>query len=175
MSATDDPISQSDPCLDTPIFSTERFMLFLPFFLMMFVGVFFSFIYFDNSLVGTLFGAFVSYTSAVILYTFSANRGLPRYLFQCPVVQSLLPQLLKRHIAFVFALIFVLTTALQSRSSLPSNWIAGSGDSKDMPPFIIILFIILGVLALSQILTNRSLLERVHHNGTGSSSEGNFL
>jgi len=174
MSATDDPISQSDPCLDTPIFSTERFMLFLPFFLMMFVGVFFSFIYFDNSLVGVLFGAVASYTSAVILYTFSANRGLPRYLFQCPVVQGIFPQLLKRHVVFIFALLFILMAALKTRSYLPASMVTVSGDSHDDPPFIIVLFIILGILVLCQILSNRSLLERAHKKETDC-NQGNFL
>jgi di/tricarboxylate transporter len=75
---------------------------------------------------------------------------------------------------FIFALLFILMAALKTRSYLPASMVTVSGDSHDDPPFIIVLFIILGILVLCQILSNRSLLERAHKKETDC-NQGNFL
>ncbi len=151
-----------DPCLAPPSFSFERFMLFLPIFLTMTVGGGLLFILLADSPLGVQLASLVSYTSAIVLYTFSANRGMPRYLFSCPIVKRQLPLLAKRHLAFVCVLLVLLTAALQLRPHLPVWWLIASGRSKSMPPFTIALFVVCASLALAQILTNRSILQRAH-------------
>jgi hypothetical protein len=68
-------------------------LLFLPVFLTMTLGSAVLFIYLPELPFGIQAAGMVCYTSAVVLYTFSANRGLPRYLFACPVVRAQLPRL----------------------------------------------------------------------------------
>jgi hypothetical protein len=101
------------------------------------------------------------YTAAVALYTFSRNRnGNQPFLLSCPVVRGQLPQLIRRHLGFLAALFIVQTTALKFRPNLPAYWITPS--SRDASPFAIILGIFCLSLAIVEILTNRSLLERAH-------------
>lgn len=151
-----------DPCLAPPSFSLERFMLFLPIFLTMTVGSALLLIFLADRPLGIQLASLICYTSAVALYTFSANRGMPRYLFSCPVVKRQLPRLAQRHVAFVSVLLILLTAALKLRPHLPGWWLVASGAPKSMPPFTITLLVLSAALALAQILTNRSLLQRVH-------------
>lgn len=155
---------KTDPCLAKPSFSLERFALFLPIFLTMTVGSVTLFIYLAEQSLGIQFAAMVCYTSAIVLYTFSANRGLPRYLFGCPLVRAQLPRLVQRHIVFLAVLFTILTVALQFRPQLPASWLIASGERKSMPPFSVVLFVLSALLGLVQILTNRSLLDRAHSN-----------
>lgn len=154
-------LASLDPCLARPSFSIERFVLFAPIFLTMTVGSALLFIFLADHPFGIQFSAVVCYTSAVLLYTFSANRGLPR-LFRCPLVRGQLTSLTLRHMVFLAVLFVLLTVALQIRPHLPASWLIASGGRRSMPPFTIILFILSACLALVHILTNRSLLNRVH-------------
>jgi hypothetical protein len=140
-------------------------MLFLPVFLAMIVGSGLLFILLAGVPFGIQSAALVCYTSAVVLYTFSANRGLPRYMFGCPIVRAQLPRLVKRHIAFVAVLLVLLTVALHLRRRLPAWWLVTSGAPKSLPPLTTALFVLSALLALIQILTNRSALERSHREG----------
>jgi hypothetical protein len=88
----------------------------------------------------------VCYTAGVILYTFSRNRGLQRYLFTY----------------FLVALFVLQTEALQLRPHLSPFWLTASGGSRSMPPFVTALTVVSAVLCISEIITNRSLLDRAH-------------
>jgi hypothetical protein len=104
----------------------------------------------------------VCYTAGVILYTFSRNRGLQRYLFRCPFVRNRLPSLAFRHTYFLVALFVLQTEALQLRPHLSPFWLTASGGSRSMPPFVTALTVVSAVLCISEIITNRSLLDRAH-------------
>jgi hypothetical protein len=150
-----------DPCLAHPSFSPERLALFLPVFLTMTAGgVALDFV--GDYRFGTQAAAMVCYASAIVLYTFSANRGLPRYLFRCPVVRAQLTRLAIRQMVFLAVLFVLLTIALQLRPHLPASWRVAGGGPKSLPPFTIALFMLSALLALVHILTNRSLLDRAH-------------
>jgi hypothetical protein len=151
-----------DPCLAHPSFSPERFALFLPIFLTMTVGSVALYSYVGDYPFGIQAAGMVCYTSAIVLYTFSANRMLPRYLFSCPVVRAQLPRLAIRQMVFLAVLFALLTISLQLRPHLPASWLVASGERKSLPLFTIALFILSALLALVHILTNRSLLDRVH-------------
>lgn len=151
-----------DPCLVPPIFSLERFFVFTLIFLVMTVGSVALFLYLGDDPFGIQIAAVVCYTSAIILYTFSANRGLPRYLFRCAIVQSQLPRIARRHLIFVAVLFVVLTAALQLRPHMPPSWLVARGARRNPPPLTTVLLILFVCLALVQILTNRALLNRAH-------------
>jgi hypothetical protein len=151
-----------DPCLVQPSFSGERFIIFLPVFLAMTAGSALLFFLFADTPFGIQSAALVGYTSAIVLYTFSANRGLPRYMFSCPIVRAQLPKLAKRHIAFASVLLVLLSVALHLRQQLPPWWLVSTGASRSLPPLTTALFVLAACLALTQILTNRSILERAH-------------
>jgi hypothetical protein len=155
-------LTSLDPCLAHPSFSIERFVLFAPIFLTMTLGSALLFIFLSDYPFGIQFAALVCYTSAVVLYTFSANRHLPRYLFRCPLVRGQIPCLARRHLVCLAVLFVLLTVAFQLPSHLSASWLIASGGQRSMPPLTIILFILSACLALVQILTNRSLLDRVH-------------
>jgi hypothetical protein len=100
------------------------------------------------------------YTAFIILLTFSHYRDQQRYLFTCPVVRHQTLRLVSGHIGFITTLFAVETLALKLRPRLPESWVVASGRS--MPPFVIILFVFSGGLALAQLLTNRSILYKAH-------------
>src|ERR1700685_411460 len=116
-----------DPCLAPPTFSLERFFVFTPIFLIMMPGGVALFLFLGDYRFGIQIAAIICYTAAIVLYTFSANRGMPRYLFGCSVVQSQLPQLALRHLMFVAVLFVLLTAALQLRPHMPPTWLIASG------------------------------------------------
>jgi hypothetical protein len=111
---------------------------------------------------GIQFASSVGYTAAIILYTFSSNRGMQRFLFQCPVVHARLSRLALRHIAFLIVLLIIETTALRSRPRMPASWFVASG--RNMPPFATALLTFGCVLALTEVIANRSLLRDAHLN-----------
>lgn len=163
MPSTENFSKPVDLCLVQPSFSGERFMIFLAVFLTMIAGSALPlFLLADDSPFRIELAALVGYTSAVLLYTFSANRGLPRYMFSCPIVRAQLPRLAKRHIAFVSFLLVLLTAALHLRHHLSPWWLVASGAPKSVPPIVDALLVLSGILALTQILTNRSILARAH-------------
>lgn len=104
----------------------------------------------------------VSYTAGAVLYTFSANRGMQRYLFDCPFVRPQLRRLAWRHAYFLIALITFQTALLQLRPHLSASWVAVPERSRDVPPFLIIWFVVWGILLLTEITSNRSLLDCAH-------------
>lgn len=118
------------------------------------------FIWLEGAPYGIQLASTVGYSAAVVLYTFSSNRGLPRYLFRCPVVHGQLYRLGMRHLAFLFVLFFIETAAFHYRPSMSAWWFVAQG--RHMPPFTLALFIICGSLLLTQVLTNRSVLKRAH-------------
>jgi hypothetical protein len=156
------PQRTPDPCLVPTSFSIETFAFFLPVFLSMTLGSGLLFIYLSDSTFGIQLAALVCYTSAVVLYTFSANRGMPRYLFRSPIIRSKLPRIAKRYMAFTAILFFLVTVALRLRPQLPASWLIANGGYKSMPPFTWALLIPSACLALANILTNRSILNRAH-------------
>lgn len=150
-----------DPCLAPPTFSLERFLLFTLIFLIMLPGSIALFLSLGDPY-GIQIAAVVGYTAAIVLYTFSANRGTPRYLFRCPVVQNQLPRLALRHLQFAGVLFVLLTAALQLRPLMPPSWLLDSGARKSMPPLATVLLILSVCLGAAEVLTNRSLLNRAH-------------
>jgi hypothetical protein len=100
------PLKSIDPCLAPASFSIERFVFFVPVFLSMTLGSALLFIFFSDRPFGIQLAALVWYTSAVVLYTFSANSAMPRFLFSCPIVRRELPRLAKRYMAFVAIFFF---------------------------------------------------------------------
>lgn len=104
----------------------------------------------------------VAYTAAVMLYTFSSNKnGMQRYLFLCPFVRPQLPRLAFRHIGFLAVLFFLETGALQLRPRLSPSWSVASGF-KGTTRFELTLEVICAALALTEVATNRSFLNRAH-------------
>lgn len=162
----------SDACGEPATFSSDRFLIFLPIFLTMILGSGVLFFYLGDTAYGIQFASTIAYTAATILYTFSANRGMQRYLFSCPYVRSQLPRIAIRHLAFLTALFILITVALQVRPHLSHRWLAESGP-RGMPPFIVALGILCGSLLLTEIMTNRSLLKRAHAEPDDSSQSNN--
>jgi hypothetical protein len=113
----------SDACGDAATFSSDRFLIFLPMFLTMIPGGVVLFICLGDKAYGIQFASTIAYTAATILYTFSANRGMQRYLFSCPYVRSQLPRIAMWHLAFLAALFILITAALQIRPNLPQWWL----------------------------------------------------
>ena len=65
------------------------------------------------------------------------------------------------HLGFLAALFIAQTMALNFRPNLPAHWITPS--SRDASPFALIVGVLCACLAIVQILTNRSLLDRAHN------------
>jgi len=109
----------------------------------------------------------VGETAAVILYTFSKNRGNnPPYLYSCPIVQSQFPTLIRRHLAFLLGIVVLETVGLGLRHNLSNWWLTASGRNET--PFDTVLAVLLGVVAVVEIVTNRSRLKLAHDEGTDS-------
>jgi hypothetical protein len=141
--------------------SIFRFAMLTLLFLTIWVGFLFL-ILFGNRPYGIQLSSVVSYTAAVALYTFSRNRnGNQPFLLSCPVVSGQIVRLIRRHLGFVAVLVIVETTALDLRPNLPAYWVTPSG--KDAPPFVFVLGVLCACLAIVQVVSNRSLLERAHH------------
>jgi hypothetical protein len=158
--------SPLDSCQSPPKFSVDRFALFTLLFLAMFPGSVVLFILLAGRSYGIQLASLVGYTSAIVLYTFSRNRGSPRYLFRCPYVRLVLPRLILRHLGFLVALIALETEALRIRPHLPPSWLVDSGRHGSMPPFIAALFILFICLAFIEVISNRAVLRRAHAEGT---------
>ena len=155
------PLSFQDPCRKGQALSISRFAVLAVLFLTMIPGSFVLMILLDGKPYGLQIGSAVIYTAAVALYTFSHNRGPnPPFMLSCPIVRGQLTSLVKRHLTFLVALFLLQTTALKLRLRLPANWIASTG--RDPSPFVWAVFVMCGGLALLEVLTNRSLLERAH-------------
>jgi len=154
-----DVTCQPDPCL-TQKGSISRFTVLTLLFFTMLGGVV-PLILFANRPYGIQVSSVVIYTAAVALYTFSRNRNnMQPFLLSCPAVRRQIPTLIRRHVGFLAALFLVQTTALESRPNLPEHLITPRGTDPSL--FAVILGVLCGCLALVQIFSNRSLLERAH-------------
>jgi hypothetical protein len=108
---------------------------------------------------GIPFGTLIPYTAFVALDTFSAQRGMQPYFFECPIVRQMMPRLLWRHFAFLAGVIFLETIALRLTRYMPASWVRAGKNSS---PFAIALCAICICIACFQGFTNRTLLERAH-------------
>ena len=106
-SDTDHADWTADDCGAPPIASLGRFILFTVAFLTMLPGSLILFFRLGDTRYGIQFASVVGYSAATILYTFSANRGMQRYLFECPYVRSQFGSLAVRHMGFLVALLFI--------------------------------------------------------------------
>jgi hypothetical protein len=149
-----------DPCLNRQP-SIWRFAVLALLFLTVIPGGVILLILLADRSYGIQFSSTVMDTAAVALYTFSRNRNDNQpFLLSCPVVRRQLPRLIRRHLGFLAALFIVQTTALEIRPNLPAYWITPS--STDASPFALILGVLGACLAIIQVISNRSLLERAH-------------
>jgi hypothetical protein len=138
-----------DPCRAKSTYSPSRAAVFVLLFIAMFGFEFFAML--SESLVGTLVGSMMGYTAFVMLYGFSHNRnGIQPFLFTCPVVVSQYPRLLKRHAVFL-ALVVVFVSSVTN--------------------FLVVLPI--GALAVTEVITNRGVLEHAHKDLFGESPSPN--
>ena len=158
-----------DPCRAESTFSGPRFLAFALLFVVMLGGGSILLFTLGDTPYGIQLASAVSYSAAVMLYGFARNRnGIVPYLFTCPIVVAQYPRLLKRHAGFLALLIAFETIALRIKPHLPEWWNTSSG--RNMPPFVIALALLCGALVITEILTNRGLLERAHNDRFGEPS-----
>jgi hypothetical protein len=146
-------------CRDHERSTFDRPEIFLPIIAIMFVGVGVLFPLADVPS-GLQFGSIIPYTAFVALATFSAQRGQQPYFFECPIVRKAMPGLIRRHIGFLVALVILETIAVYSKRYIPTSWLISKG--RDGSPFGVTLWVLGICLAMVQVFTNRSLLERAH-------------
>lgn len=153
----------SDPCRHKS--SGPRLLLMSAIFLCMTVGSMFPVVLLRGAAYGLQVASLVCYTLFVLFFTFATtgSRGggnVPGYKFTCPAVEPQIPRLLLRHLICLVALFVLETAALAVHPHLPDWW--NIQDKKGSTPFEITL-LLLGIgLAIAQILTNKSLLNRAH-------------
>jgi hypothetical protein len=145
-------------CRDHERSTFDRPEIFLPIIAIMFVGVGVLFPLADVPS-GLQLGSIIPYTAFVALATFSAQRGQQPYFFECPIVRKAMPSLIRRHIGFLVALVILETIAVYSKRYMPTSWLISKGDGS---PFGVTLWVLGICLAMVQVFTNRSLLERAH-------------
>jgi hypothetical protein len=109
---------------------------------------------------GIQLASLIPYTAFVALGTFSAQRGMQPYVFECSIVQRTMPRLLRRHCNFVVAIILLETIALRLTRYMPASWLSSKG--RDGSPFHITLVVLCLCIASVQVFTNRTLLKRAH-------------
>jgi hypothetical protein len=149
-----------DPCLTRQHVSFPRLAVFTLLFLTV-IGGGICLALLEYRPYGIQLTSMVIYTAAVALYTFSRNRnGAQPFLLSCPVVIRQIPLLIRRHVGFLAALFIVQTTAIELRPKLPEYLITPRGTDASL--FTVILGVLCGCLAVVQVLSNRSLLERAH-------------
>lgn len=150
-------------CYDHERTMLDRPALWIPIVLVMFVSFFFLFAM-ANLPYGVQLGSLIPYTSFVALGTFSAQRGMQPYFFECSIVQQSMPQLFRRHCCFLAAIVVLETIALHLTQYMPESWLEKNG--RDGSPFFITLSILCVCLAFVQVFTNRTLLEQAHEKGS---------
>jgi len=146
-------------CRDHEPSIIDRPALFLPIILVMFVGFLILFAL-ARLPYGIQVGSLIPYTAFIVLGTFSAQRGQQPYFFECPFVRNSLPSLVLRHLGFLFILVVLEAVAFDFSGEMPPSWLVV--DARGESPFGMSLCVLCIFLALIQILTNRSLIKRVH-------------
>ena len=153
----------SDPCRHKS--SGPRPLLMSAIFLCMTVGCMLLLVLLRGTPYGLLVTSLLFYTLVVLFFTFATtgSRGggnVPGYKFTCPAVEPQIPRLLWRHLICLVALLVLERSAPAVHPHLPDWW--NMPDKKGTTPFESVL-LVLGIgLAMAQILTNKSLLNRAH-------------
>jgi hypothetical protein len=157
----------ADPCRGTS-FSFARFVLMATLFLCLTVGSLPLFFLLMKKTDGLQAASAIVYTIFAVFFTFArtgsrTGKDLPPYMFTCPAVRPQFSRLLRRHLGFLVVLFTLQTLALTERPHLPDWWNAESGHGRGggTPFDIALLFLCFG-LGWTQVLTNRSLLDRAH-------------
>jgi hypothetical protein len=158
-SRAEQPWPYSDPCRGAP-FSFGRFFLMATLFLSMIVGGIPLFVVLAEKPFGVQEASFIVFTIFVVLYTFSATKGLRPYLFTCPAVQTQISRLILLHVGFLVALFAIQTLAIAARPNLPDWW--NRKDAKGGTSFEIALLFLCFGLGFTQVFCNRYLLARAH-------------
>lgn len=154
----------SDPCRRGS--SRPRILLMSAIFLCMTVGSLPLFLLLVNRPYGLQQASTISYTLVVVFFTFATTgsgpggKNVPGYKFTCPAVEPQVARLLWRHLICLIALFALQTTMLAVHPHLPDWW--NVRPKKGMTPFDAALFFACFGLAWTQILTNKSLLNRAH-------------
>jgi hypothetical protein len=146
-------------CYDHEPSTFDRPELWLPIIVVMFASCGLLFAIADLPC-GIQIGSLVPYSAFVALGTFSAQRGMQPYFFECQIVQQTMPRLLRRHGGFVAAIVLLETIALCLIRYMPASWLTANG--RDGSPFAISLCVTCLCLGGVEVFTNRSLLERAH-------------
>lgn len=154
----------SDPCRHRS--SRPRLLLMSAIFVCMTVGSLPLFLVLISRPYGLQQASIISYTQFVVFFTFATTGNgpgggnVPGYKFTCPVVESQVPRLLWRHLIFLVVLFVLQTAMLAVHPHLPDWW--NVQDKKGMTAFDAALFFGCFAVAWTQILTNKSLLNRAH-------------
>jgi hypothetical protein len=146
-------------CYDHERTTFDRPALWVPIVIVMFASFIFLFVMADLPF-GIQLASLIPYTAFVALGTFSAQRGMQPYFFECSIVQQTMPRLLRRHCSFLVATLLLETIALRLTRYMPAPWLSSKG--KDGSPFSITLCVLCLCIASVQVFTNRTLLERAH-------------
>jgi hypothetical protein len=157
-------------CYDHERSTLDRPALWIPVIIAMFASFFFLFALSDLPF-GIQLSSLIPYTTFVALGSFSAQRGMQPYFFECSIVEQTIPRLLRRHCIFLTSIILLETVALRLTPFMPASWLSNTG--KDGSPFAITLCITCLGIASVQVFTNRTLLERAHEKSTDSPDVAN--
>jgi hypothetical protein len=163
------PAPPPDLCLQSSPLQISHFLELVLMFIILLPVSFILFIMLSDWRYGIQLPSLLAYTAFVTLYTFGGRLGGRPYLFDCTIVRHQLPRLLRSHVGFLAALFVLQTAALHLRPHLPIYWITARG--RNQSPFEISLLVLCSALGLTQIFTNRSLLERAHLEFTAPSSK----
>jgi hypothetical protein len=163
-SRAEQPRPYSDPCRN-PTFSFARFALLATLFMTWTIGSVPLFLFLTKRPYGFQEASVVVYTIFVVFFTFArtgtrSGKDLPPFMFTCPAVETRVSRLLWRHLCFLVVLFALQTLALAVRPNLPDWW--NIEDRKGMTLFEGALLLLCIGLALTQVYTNRRLLDRAH-------------
>ena len=153
-----------DPCRQRS--TPSRLFLMSAIFLFMTVGSVPLYLLLIKTPYGFQEASIISYTLVVVFFTFAttgsgrSGGNVPGYKFTCPAVEPQVPRLLWRHLIFLVALFVLQTALLTVHPQLPDWW--NARDRKGMTAFDAAVFFACFSLAWTQILTNKSLLNRAH-------------
>lgn len=149
----------------------DRPALWIPIIIVMFVSFIFLFVI-SYLPCGIQLGSLIPYSALVGLGTFSAQRRMQPYFFECLIVRQTMPRLVRRHCNFLVGIILLETIALRLTRYMPASWLR---TGKDGSPFAITLCVICLCFASVQVFTNRTLLDRAHERSIYSSNSANTI